>query len=465
MAALVVALALSIAAPAVARDHPDRGQWLLSTQAGAMQTPGREGLGSAVSAGAAVGYGLTQRLTAEVSYRHWRADHGQGQSHGLSGIWSLPRVAERVRPYVSAGGGVMRFDPDGRRARWRNQWFGGIGAFGDLGPRVSWRVDVRAVRTDCSDGVDPAVHAGLTLFLGNATAAPVDADSDGDGVPDGDDQCADTVRADVDSVGCPLDDDGDGVPNWRDACRSTPHGTAVDGSGCVRHAPDGLWIDSLGQPLTQNADGLWVDSLGQPVTRRADGVWIDSLGQPLARRADGVWVDSLGQPVGRGADGVWIDSLGQPVARRADGVWVDSAGRPLVRDADGLWVDSTGRPVARESDGLWVDSSGRPVPLVLLFEFDESTVGEAYVQVLRNHAAFLRVNGTWTVRVEGHADARGAPSYNRALGERRARAVRDLLVSSGVPADRVVVVSHGEDRPVRVGDDTSNRRAVVIYLD
>ncbi len=57
----------------------------------------------------------------------------------------------------------------------------------------------------------------------------------------------------------------------------------------------------------------------------------------------------------------------------------------------------------------------------------------------------------WTstkVMVEGHADSRGTNEYNLALGERRADAVRDYLVSLGVPTDRITIVSKGEEQPV-----------------
>ena len=56
----------------------------------------------------------------------------------------------------------------------------------------------------------------------------------------------------------------------------------------------------------------------------------------------------------------------------------------------------------------------------------------------------------WTttkVLVEGHADSRGTNEYNLALGERRADAVRDYLVSLGIPADRITIVSKGEEQP------------------
>ena len=78
----------------------------------------------------------------------------------------------------------------------------------------------------------------------------------------------------------------------------------------------------------------------------------------------------------------------------------------------------------------------------------------------------------WTstkVLVEGHADARGTAEYNLALGERRATSVRDYLVSLGVPAARLTIVSKGEEDPVCREDEEScwsqNRRARSVIIE
>jgi len=70
--------------------------------------------------------------------------------------------------------------------------------------------------------------------------------------------------------------------------------------------------------------------------------------------------------------------------------------------------------------------------------------------------------------IEGHCDERGTREYNQALGERRANATRDFLLSQGVPADRMTVTSWGKERPVAAGSDESawaqNRRAVTVIV-
>jgi peptidoglycan-associated lipoprotein len=71
--------------------------------------------------------------------------------------------------------------------------------------------------------------------------------------------------------------------------------------------------------------------------------------------------------------------------------------------------------------------------------------------------------------IEGHADERGTREYNIALGERRANAAKNFLVSLGVPAERLTVVSYGKERPVAIGSNEQawarNRRAVTIVLN
>lgn len=82
------------------------------------------------------------------------------------------------------------------------------------------------------------------------------------------------------------------------------------------------------------------------------------------------------------------------------------------------------------------------------FDFDRSDIRTSDAQTLDSNARWLQSNRTAQVIVEGHADERGTTEYNLALGERRARAARDYLISRGVEADRITVLSYGEDRPV-----------------
>lgn len=104
---------------------------------------------------------------------------------------------------------------------------------------------------------------------------------------------------------------------------------------------------------------------------------------------------------------------------------------------------------------------------IIYFGFDVSNVSEEFSNVLNAHAEFLNANSNVKVLIEGHADERGTPEYNIALGERRAKAVVTYLENMGVSADQLSVVSYGEEKPMvkdRSEDAFSkNRRAVIVY--
>ncbi|MCW8866684.1 MAG: peptidoglycan-associated lipoprotein Pal [Colwellia sp.] len=104
---------------------------------------------------------------------------------------------------------------------------------------------------------------------------------------------------------------------------------------------------------------------------------------------------------------------------------------------------------------------------IVYFDFDVSTVSDEYASVLDAHAKYLTANADVKVLIEGHADERGTPEYNIALGERRAKAVVTYLENMGVTADQLSVVSYGEEKPMikdRSEDAfAKNRRAVIVY--
>ena len=103
----------------------------------------------------------------------------------------------------------------------------------------------------------------------------------------------------------------------------------------------------------------------------------------------------------------------------------------------------------------------------IYFAFDNSTISSEYETVLAAHAAYLSQNPSVKVTVEGHADERGTPEYNIALGERRAKAVAKYLQALGVQADQISIVSYGEEKPLLLGQTAEayakNRRAVLVY--
>lgn len=98
---------------------------------------------------------------------------------------------------------------------------------------------------------------------------------------------------------------------------------------------------------------------------------------------------------------------------------------------------------SRSLDDINRDSPLKPV----FFALDQNEVDAAGQQVLQANADVLKKYPTWQVTVEGHCDERGTAEYNLALGERRAVAARNYLISLGIAADRVKTVSYGKEFP------------------
>ncbi len=104
---------------------------------------------------------------------------------------------------------------------------------------------------------------------------------------------------------------------------------------------------------------------------------------------------------------------------------------------------------------------------VIYFEFDKADVDAASQTLLAEHGAYLAENPARVVRIEGHGDERGSREYNIGLGERRAQAVRQILLLNGATASQLSTVSYGEERPAVLGSDEEawslNRRVELVY--
>jgi peptidoglycan-associated lipoprotein len=122
-------------------------------------------------------------------------------------------------------------------------------------------------------------------------------------------------------------------------------------------------------------------------------------------------------------------------------------------------------PIASDSlSGTDIDTLNRNSPFQpVFFGYDQADIDAAAQQVLNGNAAIIKKYPTWVVTIEGHSDERGTAEYNLALGERRALAARNYLVSLGIPADRLRTVSYGKEFPFEPGHDegswSKNRRA------
>ncbi len=113
-----------------------------------------------------------------------------------------------------------------------------------------------------------------------------------------------------------------------------------------------------------------------------------------------------------------------------------------------------------------VGELAKGVPDRVFFATNESILTTKSRDTLRKQAAWLRENTNVSVVIEGHADERGTREYNLALGERRANAAKDYLMTYGISADRISVISYGKERPVDPGSNplswSKNRRSVTV---
>ena len=109
------------------------------------------------------------------------------------------------------------------------------------------------------------------------------------------------------------------------------------------------------------------------------------------------------------------------------------------------------------------------VPDRVFFATNKSSLTTASRATLRKQATFLRKNKKLNVTIEGHADERGTREYNLALGERRANAAKDYLMTYGISGKRISVISYGKEKPVNASSTplawSQNRRSVTVKVN
>lgn len=225
-----------------------------------------------------------------------------------------------------------------------------------------------------------------------------EADADGDGVPDSRDKCPNTpVGVTVDADGCPLDTDGDGIPDYLDRCPDTPKGVVIDAKGC---------------PIDIDGDGVPVPLDKCPNTPK--GCSVDKNGCP----AD--------------TDGDRVPDCQDKCPGTPPNTPVDTKGCP---------------PVGEE--------------LLILtginFAFDSSKLDKASEELVERAVENLKRNPQMKVLIEGHTDSTGPEDYNLGLSLRRARAVKDYIVSRGVAAERMEVKGLGESEPIAPNETPEGR--------
>lgn len=159
---------------------------------------------------------------------------------------------------------------------------------------------------------------------------------------------------------------------------------------------------------------------------------------------------------------VKVDPTGDTNQTGQDGVQTGGLNGSGTGDGSAL----SGATVSYEKSAI-NDANNVLAEKVIYFEYDSDQISAEYQSLIAHHGKYLVANPDMSVRLEGHADERGSREYNVALANRRAQAVRRLVLFQGVKASQVSVISYGEEKPVALGhDDESwqlNRRVELVY--
>lgn len=279
-------------------------------------------------------------------------------------------------------------------------------------------------------GADKDGNFGLQAGIGVLFPKEKPRDSDGDGVPDKLDQCPATPAGTVvDDKGCPvpLDDDKDGVVNERDQCPNTPAGETVDAAGCSASQKD------------DDRDG--VNNALDKCPNTPAGVPVDASGCPQDDDKDGVPNPSDKCP--NTPAGATVDANGcSPDQLDDDGDGVPNSRDKCPGTLPGREVDEVGCriiiPVGKAE--LVLDK--------VTFATGSSKLTASSFETLDAVASSLLERPDLRFEIQGHTDNTGSRATNTRLSKARALAVKEYLISRGVPANRLTSEGYAATKPV-----------------
>ena len=154
------------------------------------------------------------------------------------------------------------------------------------------------------------------------------------------------------------------------------------------------------------------------------------------------------------------DSINAANAERAR---QDSIARANQARQDSINAADAARRAAEEAASRRLAEARNLLQAMVYFDLDQADIRDDSKALLDQKIPLLNANPNLTIKVTGHTDSRGSDEYNIALGQRRARAVRDYLVQRGITSARITLDTRGEEQPVAQGEDESawsqNRRA------
>lgn len=181
-----------------------------------------------------------------------------------------------------------------------------------------------------------------------------------------------------------------------------------------------------------------------------------------------------GTVVGAGAGAAIGAGVGQAIGRNTQGTLIGAAvgtalgafiGNQIGADMDAQEAEA--RRMAALNDSMQVQRNGDILQVTFQSEFffahDSAVVSPSAYSGLQGLAQMLLDYPNTRIRVEGHTDKTGSDAHNLQLSQRRAQAVRDILVQSGVPGSRIEVVGMGSQHPVS-SDNALNRRVNILII-
>jgi outer membrane protein OmpA-like peptidoglycan-associated protein len=303
-----------------------------------------------------------------------------------------------------------------------------------------------------------------------AKSAPVVKipDSDGDGVADDKDRCANTpAGAKVDARGCEVDSDKDGVVDRLDQCPDTPIGRVVNAQGCELDSDKDGIVDALDQ-CPDTPAGRVVNAQGCELDGDKDGV-VDALDKCPTTPASRV-VNAQGCELDGDKDGV-VDALDQCPTTPAGRV-VNAQGCEPDGDKDGI-IDAVDQCPATPV-GDRVDGKGCSIPNALNlvgvnFDDGKDNLRPESTRILNEAVEILKRYPGLKIEIAGHTDSRDSDLRNQILSEKRAQAVMQYFVENGIDASRLQTKGYGESMPIS-GNDTpegrfKNRRVELLSLN
>jgi len=385
-------------------------------------------------------------------------------SIGAGVIFDLS-VNDVVFPYLFAGIASLSFNPKGEGGvKLPNNEAGlyktpEVNYLGELGIRypvtenlsLSFNVGAQISPNDWLD--DQAIGVNNDMFFtimgGISYSFLTEFDTDGDGIVDSKDMCANSPSGiKVNEFGCPIDSDNDGVPDYLDECSGTPQGAPVDKKGC---------------PLDSDKDGVADYTDLCPDT--SPGITVDDYGCPFDSDGDGV-ADYLDRCPETPYE-VEVDKYGCPVDEDLDGVpdYLDQCPGTLP----GVQVDEKGCEIVIAPPASEINLNQLVLSSETSFEFNSAQLKPAAFPELDKLLEQMKKYPMSRWKIEGHTDNVGSEDGNVKMSQMRAESVLNYFVSRGVPAVRFEVVGLGSRSPIADNSTpegkAKNRRVEINRID